>query len=269
MISHRFRGFAPHENTLAGLKAALDFGVQWLEFDIRVARDGTPLIYHDEYAWNGENDQVYICDIMRRGRAQLGGAFAHMPTYEALLDLVKHHPNKTAKLLVDIKDQGFETEIHALTMASGLGGRVTYVSWLAEVLYRLHHIAPSMPLCISHWCAPVNDLIRRHHKVYESPDGHIPRDPTPYRHGERMGWAIPYKDGLAGEMRDILKRVKGSVCVPQNMITRHLVHHYHKDDIQVSTFSYTDFAHLKSHKDEFNIDLYFIDNKEVFDGVSS
>ena len=51
LISHRFRGFSYRENTIKGLMNALDLGVQVLEFDIRVTRCGTPIIYHDEYAW--------------------------------------------------------------------------------------------------------------------------------------------------------------------------------------------------------------------------
>jgi len=34
LICHRFRGFAPYENTIDGLLAALDLGVLNLEFDI-------------------------------------------------------------------------------------------------------------------------------------------------------------------------------------------------------------------------------------------
>jgi hypothetical protein len=61
---------------------------------------------------------------------------------------------------------------------------------------------------------------------------------------------------------------KGSVCVPQNMVTRALVDNYHQDGLSVSTFSYLHWDHINDHKDRFNIDLYFIDNKDVFDEVT-
>ena len=51
LVSHRFRGFSPHENTIQGLNAALDFGVAQVEFDIRVTKCGTPLIYHDAVSY--------------------------------------------------------------------------------------------------------------------------------------------------------------------------------------------------------------------------
>jgi len=66
---------------------------------------------------------------------------------------------------------------------------------------------------------------------------------------------------LRGELRDIVS----SVCVPQAMVSRALVDDYHKDGIEVSTFSYVDWEHIRRHKERFNIDTYFIDNKRVFD----
>jgi len=72
-------------------------------------------------------------------------------------------------------------------------------------------------------------------------------------HGERSGWFV---DGpLRGEMRDIVS----SVCVPQAMVSRALV--------EVSTFSYVDWDHIRRHEERFNIDTYFIDNKRVFDEI--
>jgi len=84
LISHRFRGFAHHENTISGLNAALDFGVLNLEFDIRVAKCGTPMIYHDEAALDKDGKLHHLCDVMASDFKALGGAFTHMPTAEAL-----------------------------------------------------------------------------------------------------------------------------------------------------------------------------------------
>ena len=63
LISHRFRGFSKYENTLDGLQAALDFGVINLEFDVRVAACGTPMVYHDEYAYDSGKTKRHLCDI--------------------------------------------------------------------------------------------------------------------------------------------------------------------------------------------------------------
>lgn len=263
LISHRFRGFSKHENTLAGFKNALDFGVLNLEFDIRVALCGTPMIYHDEYAKDAKGRKHYIADVLAANFADLGGTFDRMPTAENLFKCASGHPNTDAKLLIDIKDAGFEEAIHALVCEQRLQDRVVYVSWIPNVLYRMHDLNPNIPLCLSHWCKNPNKAIRLLHKVHTSRDGHVPRLSDPYIHGERSGWYV--EGGLKGALRDIIKTSGGSVCVPQNMVTADLVKDYHADNIEVSTFSYTRWKSINAHNDKFNIDLYFIDNKKVFD----
>jgi len=265
LISHRFRGFSPQENTLDGLSAALSFGVQHLEFDIRVAKCGTPMIYHDEHAPDTQGHQHMLCDVMARDFRRKGGRFTYMPTAEVLFSTIAAHPNRTAKFWVDIKDAGFETEIHALVCQNRLQDRVIYVSWVPESLYALHRLTPQTPLCLSHWCKSPNTATRTVHKVYTAQKGHVTDSGRAYIHGERSGW---YVDGpVQGTMRDILKASKGSVCVPQNMVSAEFVTDYHKSGIDVSTFSYTDMDVLKTHKREFNIDLYMVDNKSIFENL--
>ena len=48
VIGHR--GAAAHapENTLSGFRAAKSLGCDWIEFDVRLAADGTPVICHDD-----------------------------------------------------------------------------------------------------------------------------------------------------------------------------------------------------------------------------
>jgi len=259
LISHRFRGFAPYENTIEGLRAALDFGVLNLEFDIRVAKCGTPMIYHDEYALDKDGNLHHLCDVMATDFAELGGIFGRISTAEELFEIAGKHPNKDAKLLIDIKDAGFEMEIHALVMLNRLASRAVYVSWLPEALYALYDLAPDAEFCLSHWCNSPDTKTRKIHKVFKAKMGHIKRPRRKLVHGERSGWFV---DGpLRGDLRDIVT----SVCVPQGMVSRALVENYHKDGIEVSTFSYIDWDHIKRHKERFNIDLYFIDNKTVFD----
>ena|SRR5215212_4964425 len=48
IISHRAcQGHAP-ENTLAGIRAALAFGVDAIEIDVQTSRDGVPVLLHDQ-----------------------------------------------------------------------------------------------------------------------------------------------------------------------------------------------------------------------------
>lgn len=241
----------------------MTLGVALLEFDIRVTRCGTPLIYHDEFAIDQQGEVRKICDVMAKDLTVVGGRFSIMPTAEDLFQAAGVHPNKTARLLVDIKDAGFEAEIHALVMMAGLGERITYVSWVPEALYQIHYIAPNAPLCLSHWCKNPNLMIRKHHTVHEARGGHIPRSTPVKIHGERSGYFV---DGrLQGELFDIIKSTKGSVCVPQDMVSAELVTAYHKEGIEISAFSYVDWPSILAADAKMNIDQYFIDGKTVFD----
>src|SRR4051794_35718365 len=48
IVGHRgAAGLAP-ENTLAGFLKALELGVRCIEFDVRLTRDGAPVIFHDD-----------------------------------------------------------------------------------------------------------------------------------------------------------------------------------------------------------------------------
>lgn len=261
LISHRFRGFSPHENTIDGLNAALDFGVAQVEFDIRVAKCGTPLIYHDEAAKTKQGKLHHICDVMARDRHSLGGVFTHMPTAEALFAAAAKHPNK-AKLLVDMKDAGFEDMLVYLAEANGLMDQIVWVSWLPETLYAIRDLAPNAELTLSHWCQNPNAGVRSIHRVYEAQNGEIPRPARRQVIGERSGWFV--KTPLKGEIRKLVQ----NVCVPASMVTRDLVENYQADGIKVSAFSYVTRDGLNAAEDALGLDNFFIDAKVVFDSFA-
>jgi glycerophosphoryl diester phosphodiesterase len=48
VIGHRGAAGAAPENTLAGIQKAKDLGVTWIEFDVKLTRDGHPILFHDE-----------------------------------------------------------------------------------------------------------------------------------------------------------------------------------------------------------------------------
>ena len=48
IIGHRGAAALAPENTLAGFRAAAAAGVRWVEFDVKLTRDGTAVLMHDE-----------------------------------------------------------------------------------------------------------------------------------------------------------------------------------------------------------------------------
>ncbi|MEM7728030.1 MAG: glycerophosphodiester phosphodiesterase family protein [Pseudomonadota bacterium] len=261
LISHRFRGFSDHESTMDGLVAALDFGVLQIEFDIRLTRCGLPLITHDEAAMDRAGRMRHVKDVRAAELGRLGGAFARMPSAPDLFAAIAAHDNKACRILIDVKDAGFEDMLYALCAAHGLRERTLWVSWLPEVLYAMRDIDPDAPLCLSHWCAPPDASTRSVHTVFEARSNHIPRPDRRFVHGERSGWFV---DGpLRGELREMVDWV----CVPASQISRTLVDDYHADGTQVSAFSYVTGSDIERAERQFGHDAFFCDAREPFETV--
>ncbi len=263
IISHRFRGFAEHESTLEGALAALDFGVQQIEFDIRVTRCGTPIITHDEYARDDRGRKRKIDSVMARDLATLGGDFARMPSADELFAAIAAHPNTSCRLLVDVKDAGFEEAIYALVAKHRLLARSVWVSWLPEALYAFHDIDADIPLCLSHWCERPGPLTRSVHTVYKAEGNAIPRPDRRMVHGERSGWFVD------GPLRGRLRELVDWVCVPSGSVTRALVEDYHSDGTKVSAFSYKTLGAMNAAEAKFGHDAFFSDAFEPFQSVTA
>jgi glycerophosphoryl diester phosphodiesterase len=96
VIAHRGASRAAPENTLAAFRAAAGQGARWIEFDVSLLGDGTPVVFHDATLDRCTDATGPLCGI---GRADLGrisagvrhgGRFAGepIPTLEAALDLI-------------------------------------------------------------------------------------------------------------------------------------------------------------------------------------
>ncbi len=87
IIGHRgARGLAP-ENTIAGLKKALEHHVDMLEFDLRVTRDGIVILHHDAAVRDPAGKRLKITD---HTYAELHDRKPDLPTFEEVLEAVGH-----------------------------------------------------------------------------------------------------------------------------------------------------------------------------------
>ncbi len=79
LIVHRGgRGFGP-DNTLEALEAALDHGVEMLETDVRISRDGVPVILHGPFLGLGLVARMDMREIRERA--------PHVPTLREYLEV--------------------------------------------------------------------------------------------------------------------------------------------------------------------------------------
>jgi glycerophosphoryl diester phosphodiesterase len=110
LIAHR--GFAARypENTRIALRAALELGAPWVEFDVQLTADGVPVLMHDADLARTAGIAGNVLDMslrelvgVRVGEpARFGGRFSEpVPLLEDVVHLLSAYPG--AKAFVEIK----------------------------------------------------------------------------------------------------------------------------------------------------------------------
>ncbi|WP_062202471.1 glycerophosphodiester phosphodiesterase family protein [Aureimonas sp. AU12] len=124
------------ENSLAAFRAAIDGGFA-IECDVRLSRDGVPVVFHDESLsrLTTSSGNVRDLDATDLGQLRLGGTEETIPTLREALALV----NARVPLVVELKgispefDGGFLEAVAAVI--DGYEGRLALMSfdeWLIE-----------------------------------------------------------------------------------------------------------------------------------------
>lgn len=87
IIGHRgARGLAP-ENTIASLQKALEYGVDELEFDLRVTKDGIVILHHDRNLVDPSGEKHLISDCTYQ---ELKSRKPDLATFEEVLETIGH-----------------------------------------------------------------------------------------------------------------------------------------------------------------------------------
>ncbi len=110
VAAHRGWSTKYPENTLPAFKAALDIGVDQLEIDIRVTRDGALVLVHDMTVDRTTNGTGKVCDKLLAEIKALdagsykGAEFAgeQILTFEEFMEFVKDYPTLT--LDIELKE---------------------------------------------------------------------------------------------------------------------------------------------------------------------
>ena len=96
VIGHRGAALHAPENTIAGIRVAHALGAKWVEFDVKLSRDGVPILMHDETVDRTTTARGLVVDLdaltLRRldAGSRFGPAFAGepVPTLREALELL-------------------------------------------------------------------------------------------------------------------------------------------------------------------------------------
>lgn len=141
VVAHRGNRVALPENTLEALRNAVDLGVDGIEFDVRVTRDGVPVILHDpllDRTTNGHGalanytfDEVRTLDAGARFPHEPGRRFL-VPSLEEVLDAFRDTP-----MVIEVKELEAVDATERLVRRFGADGRVILGSSEVGVMPRV------------------------------------------------------------------------------------------------------------------------------------
>ncbi|MEU4421363.1 glycerophosphodiester phosphodiesterase family protein [Actinoplanes sp. NPDC024001] len=179
-VAHRGYSTVAPENTLPAFAAALRAGATFVEFDIRVTRDGVPVVIHDRTVNRTTSGAGRVWDLTAEEIAVLdagswfGPGFAglRVPTLAETLDLLAAGP---AELLVEIKPPATLDEVKTIVAQLAerdLLGRSVIQSFDTDVIRKVRDIAPEVRrgLLLFRFDAETVQLSRELGVAYCNPD---------------------------------------------------------------------------------------------------
>lgn len=142
-------GLAP-ENTLAGVRIALELGVDAIEVDLHSTADGVPVLLHDDTVdrttdGSGDVRAMTLAQVRRldAGARQHGGRFRGepLPTLAEALQLTRG----VAYLAMEIKQPGIEERVVEVVRQAEALAWAVFCSFYRETIERLRALAPGVP----------------------------------------------------------------------------------------------------------------------------
>ena len=148
-IAHRGGLAHAAENTLAAFQNSIDQGVDWLEFDVQMTKDGALIVIHDEDVARTTNGTGAVADMtLEQIRALDAGQGQKVPTFEEVIKLAK---SRGVKVLPETKSAhlypGIEEKMLQELDREDYLDRTVIQSFEAGSLEKLHRLNPKAQLC--------------------------------------------------------------------------------------------------------------------------
>ena len=128
-IGHRGAKTYEIENTLAGFKKAIELGANAVELDLRISADGKLIISHDDNLKKVYGKDILIKDATLSELKEL--TEGRIATLDEVLPAIK---GTVEKVLVELKEAGFEKKVLDLVEKEGMRDNVIILSFHEDVL---------------------------------------------------------------------------------------------------------------------------------------
>jgi len=130
-IGHRgARAYEP-ENTLRSFKKALELGVNAVELDVRMTKDGEIVVIHDAEVDRTTNGTGLVSTLtLKEIKGLKTEKDETIPTLEEALDFL----DKKVKVLIELKETALEAKVLKIVQKGKLESNVVIVSFLEDAL---------------------------------------------------------------------------------------------------------------------------------------
>lgn len=141
VISHAACGGHAPENTLAGIRKALDFGVDGIEIDVQASSDGVPVLMHDLTVDRTTDGSGKVASMSLEELRTLDTGDEPVPTLDDVLALTIGK----ALLVIEVKQPGIEEEIAEVVRKRDALSDVMVWSFYPDVLEAMRRVEPRLP----------------------------------------------------------------------------------------------------------------------------
>jgi glycerophosphoryl diester phosphodiesterase len=131
VVGHRGAAGVVPENTIKGFRYAIELGVDYVECDVHLSRDGQLIVMHDSTVNRTTDGEGAIRDLAAaRIRMLDAGEGEQVPTLDEVLETVRNEVH----LLIELKGSGVEQAAVEAVRAHGMVEEVTFSSFALQRL---------------------------------------------------------------------------------------------------------------------------------------
>lgn len=136
-IGHRGAGAYEPENTIRSFKKALEIGVDAIELDVRLTKDREVVVVHDPKVDRISNGKGLVTDLTLE---QIKGLSVDKGEKILTLDEALDFLDNKARILIELKEQGYENKVLNTIRERGLEKTVILVSFSEDALGKVREL---------------------------------------------------------------------------------------------------------------------------------
>ncbi|MEX0683939.1 MAG: glycerophosphodiester phosphodiesterase family protein [Dehalococcoidia bacterium] len=144
VISHAACGGHAPENTLQGIRKAIELGSEAIEIDVQASSDGVPILMHDLTVDRSTNGTGEVAKLNLAELRALDAGGEPVPTLADVLDLTKGK----VLLVMEIKQPGIEEHIARVVGEAGALDDVMAWSFFPKALDGMRAAEPRIPCAL-------------------------------------------------------------------------------------------------------------------------